>query len=138
MKKLLIKSMIYFFLLLLSLEVWVRVLHLHKDSPYRYVDEYQVEKWVPNQQGHSVTGNRRQNFSKFYINKSGFNSYREFTPTKDKVEVAIVGDSFIEGFHQNYLNSTGKKIENRLENIEVYEYGYAGYDFADELTTQND
>ncbi len=133
MKKLILKSGLYAILLLLMLEVWVRVLHLSKDNPIRIIDEQKVEKWMPNQNGHAVTGNRRQNFSEFKINESGFNSYREFQPTKEKVEIALVGDSFIEGFHQHYYNSIGKKIENKLPGIEVYEYGYAGYDMADQL-----
>ncbi|GAA4114315.1 hypothetical protein GCM10022393_13650 [Aquimarina addita] len=133
MKKLIIKSFLYMSVILLSLEALVRVFYLGKDTPTRFLDEYKVEKWAPNQQGFSVTGNRRQNFSEFKINNSGYNSYREFTPSKNKIEVALVGDSFIEGFHQNYYNSIGKKIENEIPNIEVYEYGYAGYDFADQL-----
>ena len=124
---------IYALMILISLEIIVRVFHLSKDNPLRFVDGDHVEKWVPNQEGYSVTGNRNQNFSKFHINKSGFNSYREFTPSKDKIEIALVGDSYIQGFHQNYYNSIGKKIENRLESVEVYEYGYAGYDLADQL-----
>ncbi|WP_062060329.1 hypothetical protein [Aquimarina longa] len=137
MKKLIIKSTIYFFLILITLESLVRVFYLGKDTPTRFLDEYKVEKWVPNQNGFSVTGNRRQNFSEYHINTSGFNSYREFTPTKDKVELALVGDSFIEGFHQHYYNSIGKKIEKNLPKIEVYEYGYAGYDFADQMHLVN-
>jgi hypothetical protein len=133
MKKLFLKSFLYAILLLLALEVWVRALHLSKDNPRRFIDEQKVEKWMPNQQGHAVTGNRRQNFSEYYINSAGFNSYREFKPTADKEEIALVGDSFIEGFHVNYYNSIGKKIENTLPDIEVYEYGYAGYDMADQL-----
>ncbi len=133
MRKLILKSGLYVFLILLGLEGLVRIFHLGKDTPTRFLDEHKVEKWVPNQNGFSVTGNRRQNFSEFRINNSGFNSYREFTPTKDTEEIALVGDSFIEGFHQNYYNSIGKKIENMLPDIEVYEYGYAGYDFADQL-----
>ncbi|MBW1296529.1 hypothetical protein [Aquimarina litoralis] len=133
MKKLILKSALYFFMILISLELLVRVFHLGKDTPTRILDDHKVEKWLPNQQGFSVTGNRRQNFSEYHINNSGFNSYREFTPTKDKYEVALVGDSFIEGFHQNYYNSIGKKIETSIPGIEVYEYGYAGYDFADQL-----
>ncbi|WP_340202351.1 hypothetical protein [Ascidiimonas sp. W6] len=133
MKRLILKSIIYSVLLLIALELWVRALHLSKDNPVRFIDDKKVEKWQPNQQGHSVTGNRRQNFSEYYINNFGFNSYREFKPTESKEEIALVGDSFIEGFHQNYYNSTGKKIENKLPNIEVYEYGYAGYDMADQL-----
>lgn len=133
MRKLILKSGLYFVFILIALEVIVRIFHLSKDNPSRYVDEFNVEKWVPNQEGYSVTGNRRQNFSKFYINQSGYNSYREFVPSEDKVELALVGDSFIEGFHQNYYNSIGKKIENKIPDIEVYEYGYAGYDLADQL-----
>lgn len=133
MKKLILKCGLYAFLLIIALEIMVRALHLSKDNPTRFVDEKKVEKWYPNQNGHSVTGNRRQNFSEYKINNSGFNSYREFNPTKEKVEIALVGDSFIEGFHQHYYNSIGKKIENKLPGIEVYEYGYAGYDMADQL-----
>jgi len=102
MKKLILKCIAYAVLIVLLLEVYVRVFHLSKDYPVRFVDTKQVEKWRPNQNGYSVTGNRRQNFSKYHINNSGFNSYREFHPTKEKFELALVGDSFIEGFHQNY------------------------------------
>lgn len=133
MKKFVFKSSLYVILILITLEAIVRVFHLTKDYPTRYVDKFGVEKWMPDQEGYSVTGIRIQNFSKFHINDFGFNSYREFKPSKDKAEIALVGDSFIEGFHQNYYNSLGKKIENQLNGIEVYEYGYAGYDLADEL-----
>ncbi|PKQ44077.1 hypothetical protein [Confluentibacter flavum] len=133
MKKLFFKIFIYSILILLALEVYIRVFHLTKDYPVRYVDEFGVEKWLPNQDGFSVTGNRRQNFSEYHINNFGYNSYREYNPSKDKIEIALVGDSFIEGFHQNYYNSLGKKIEDRLEGKEVYEFGYAGYDLADQL-----
>jgi len=133
MKQLTLKIILYIALILIVLEILVRVFHLSKDTPTRYLDEQKVEKWSPNQNGFSVTGNRRQNFSEFHINDFGFNSYQEFTPLKDKIEVAIIGDSYIEGFQQNYYNSIGKKIEKEIANIQVYEYGYAGYDFADQL-----
>lgn len=133
MKKLFFKTILYIILILLALEVIIRVLHLTKDYPSRYIDEFGVEKWVPNQNGMSVTGIRRQNFSEYKINSTGYNSYREFVPTEDKTEIALVGDSFIEGFHQHYYNSIGKKIEDKLANVEVYEFGYAGYDLADQL-----
>ncbi|MBP1841022.1 hypothetical protein [Formosa algae] len=133
MKKLFINMLLYAVLIALCLEVVIRLLHLTKDYPVRYVDEFGVEKWVPNQRGFAVTGIRRQHFSEYHINNSGYNSYREFHPTPDQVEIALVGDSFIEGFHQQYTNSIGKKIEQRLKDVEVYEYGYAGYDFADQL-----
>ncbi|SFD07357.1 hypothetical protein [Algibacter pectinivorans] len=133
MKKIFFKGAFYSLLIVLVLELVIRGFHLTKDYPIRIIDKNQVEKWKPNQNGYSVTGNRRQNFSEFRINNSGFNSYREFTPSKEKKEIALVGDSYIEGFHQDYRFSIGNKIEKQLTGFEVYEYAYAGYDFADEL-----
>lgn len=133
MKKFILKTILYIFLILLLLEVIVRVFHLYTEDPPRFIDEYGVEKRVPNINGYAVTGNRNQNFSEFDINNSGFNSFREFNPTHEKYEVALIGDSFIEGFHQDYNESTGKKIEDKVKGIEVYEYGYAGYDLANQL-----
>lgn len=115
------------------MEIIVRAFHLYTEDPPRYIDEYGVEKRVPGHQGYAVTGNRNQNFSEFHINGSGFNSHVEFSPTKDKFEIAVIGDSFIEGFHQDYYDSTGKKIEARLDTVEVYQYGYAGYDLANQM-----
>ncbi len=112
------------------MEALVRIFHLYADDPPKMIDEYGVEKRVPGSTGYYVTGNRRQNFSEYAINDSGFNSYREFSPTKDTYEVALIGDSFIEGFHQDYSASLGKKIEELMPGIQVYEYGYTGSSMA--------
>ncbi|MDF0708324.1 hypothetical protein [Flagellimonas okinawensis] len=134
MKKLVIKLGVYSFLILISLEILVRIFYLGEDKPSRFVDEKRVEKWVPNQEGYNVTGNRNQNFIRYNINSSGFNSYQEFEPTKDGVEIALVGDSFIEGFHQPYRISIGRKVEQKFnDKIKVFEYGYSGWDMADQL-----
>lgn len=133
MIKLFLKISIYLILILLSLELLIRAFHLYPEDSPRFIDEMGVEKRIPNYRGYSVTGNRRQNFSEYHINNQGFNSYREFTPSYTKQELAIIGDSYIQGFHQNYYNSIGKKIENRTNGLEVYEYGYAGWDLADQL-----
>lgn len=133
MKKLFLKTIVYIVLILLIVEIVVRAFHLYTEDPPRFIDEFGVEKRVPDHEGYAVTGNRNQNYSKFSINKAGFNSHREFLPTADKFEIAIIGDSFIEGFHQDFYDSTGKKIENKVPNSEVYEYGYAGYDLANQM-----
>ncbi|MGB7393872.1 MAG: hypothetical protein WA913_05730 [Pricia sp.] len=133
MKKFILKSLLYIFLILLLLEGIVRMFHLYTEDPPRFIDEKGVEKRVPDNTGYAVTGNRNQNFSEFHINKMGFNSHREFKPSAAGYEVALIGDSFIEGFHQDYDSSTGKRIEQKVDGIEVYEYGYAGYDFANQM-----
>ena len=135
MKKFIFKIGIYGILLALGMELLVRIFHLHTERPERYLDELQVEKWVPNQTGLSVTGNRKQNVGRYRINQIGFNSvYDTYTPQEDELDVALVGDSFIEGFHQDYDRSLGQKVERLLDNkVKVFEYGYAGYDLADQL-----
>ena len=133
MKKFILKSVLYIFLILLLLEGLVRILHLYTEDPPRFIDEYGVEKRMPDEKGYAVTGNRNQNFSEFSINKAGFNSHREFEPGADTYEVALVGDSFIEGFHQDYDFSIGKQIEDKLSDVAIFQYGYAGYDFANQM-----
>lgn len=134
MRKLLLKLVLYSILFAIVLECLVRIFYLGQDKPVRYLDSNNVEKWVPNQNGYAITGNRNQNFVKYNINQSGFNSYREFKPTKDGVEVALIGDSFVEGFHQPYARSTGRLVELMMNNtVDVFEYGYSGYDMADQL-----
>ncbi|MEP1488265.1 MAG: hypothetical protein ABJK28_07535 [Algibacter sp.] len=133
MKKLFIKAIMYFFLILLCLEVLVRVFHLYSELPIEEVASDGIVKWIPNQKGISVYGNRKQQVAEYNINNSGYNSYREFKPTKNNFELAFLGDSYIEGFHQNYYNSIGKKIEDKLSNIHVYEFGHSANDFADQM-----
>ena len=133
MGKFLLKILLYSILIVALLEIAVRVFHLHRDTPARFIDEFGVEKWVPDQHGYSVTGIRKQNYSEYRINKSGYNSRREFNPGQESFEVALVGDSYIEGFHQPYSRSIGVMMEEMKPGIEVYEYGYAGYDMADQL-----
>ena len=115
------------------MELLVRALHLYSDVPKWYLAEDNIYKRVPSQNGYTVYGNRRQVFSEYRINKAGYNSYNEFNPTEQGFEIAILGDSFIEGLHQNYYNSIGRKVERKLANIKIYEYGYPEFDLADQL-----
>lgn len=134
MKLLFGKTLLYAVLILICLELITRVFHLYQEQPVFIINDLNVKTYAPNQDGFSVTGNRKMNFAHYHINKSGFNSYREFIPSDDKTDVALIGDSFIEGLHQNYYNSIGAKVENKLnDGTKVFEYGHAGYDFADEL-----
>lgn len=128
------KLLLYVFLIFVFLEIIVRVFNLYQEHPLFIINDENVKTYAPNNKGQFVVGNRKMNFSEYNINNSGFNSYREFTPSKNKFNIALIGDSFIEGLHQNYYNSIGNKIERKLNNnVEVFEYGHAGYDFADQL-----
>lgn len=133
MMKLVKNLVVYAVLILICLEVLVRVFHLYNDMPDRFVDSDNINKWIPGQTGYAVYGNRAQNMAEYHINESGYNSYREFNPTEDKFELALIGDSYIEGFHQDYNRSIGKRIEEEFPDIEVYEYGHSANDLADQL-----
>ncbi len=137
MKTFVLKFFFYILLILIALELMVNVFHLYTEDPPRFIDEFGVEKRVPRNTGHAVYGNRNQTYSEFVINNAGFNSHRDFLPTLSKFEVAIIGDSFIEGLYQDHNNSIGKKIEEQIPGIEVYSYGYAGYDLANQLHLVN-
>ncbi|TAI48562.1 hypothetical protein [Flagellimonas allohymeniacidonis] len=135
MAKFIARCIFFGFVFFLCFELLVRAFHLHNQRPIRYLDEQDVEKWVPHQEGYSVVGNRRQNVGHYRINSFGFNSvYDSYRPKESEKSVALIGDSFIEGFHQDFDNSLGQKIEGKLKsNSKVFEFGYAGYDFADQL-----
>lgn len=134
MKILFGKIILYAILLFIALEIIVRVFHLYSEYPTFIINDRNVKTYAPNQDGYYTTGNRRMNFAQYHINKTGFNSYREFTPSENETDIAIIGDSFIEGLHQNYNNSIGKKLEHKLnDSVNVFEYGHSGYDFADQL-----
>ncbi|MEM9075504.1 MAG: hypothetical protein AAGC43_00630 [Bacteroidota bacterium] len=121
------------FLIFLVLEILVRFFHLYNDMPDWFLADDKTYKRVPGQEGYAVFGNRKQNVSAYRINQSGYNSFREFNPTEEGIEVAILGDSFIEGLHQDYHNSIGKKIEDELKHVHVYEYGHSNFDLADQM-----
>jgi len=134
MKRLLGKIVLYGVLMALLLEILTRAFHLYFQYPVVRLNENQVVNYIPGQEGAFVLGNRRMTYSRFHINQSGFNSFHEFEPTERDFEVALIGDSFIEGLHQDYDNSIGKKIENDLSGkVKVFEYGFSGYDLADQL-----
>jgi len=137
MRKFVYKSVLYAGLILMALELLVRAFHLYADEPPKMIDAMGVEKRVAGSTGQYVKGNRRQHHAQFSINGSGFNSYREFDPSEETYEVALVGDSYIEGFHQDYDNSIGKKIERRLPNVTIYEYGYTGSTMAYQMHLVN-
>src|SRR5690606_4896672 len=132
--KLLGKLCLYLFLMALVFEILIRVFGLYFQYPLVNLNDNGIVNYVPGQKGVFVMGNRKMNQARFNINSAGFNSFREFEPTEKDFEVALIGDSFIEGLYQDFDNSIGKKIEKKLfGEVKVFEYGFSGYDMADQL-----
>jgi hypothetical protein len=71
--------------------------------------------------------------AKYKINPQGFNSIKDYSEiNNNKLKIAIIGDSYIEGFQGDVSESIGRLIEKEANNtIEVHEYGMSGWNIID-------
>ena len=119
MKLLFGKTLLYAVLILICLELITRVFHLYQEQPVFIINDLNVKTYAPNQDGFSVTGNRKMNFAHYHINKSGFNSYREFIPSDDKTDVALIGDSYDFADELHLINAYKDKFQE-IDEIIIY------------------
>ena len=87
----------------------------------------------PCSEGIWIKGGMREIASHYKINQQGFNSLKDYlTLDENKVNIAIVGDSYIEGFHVDVENSIGRILEAETQDeVEVHEYGMSGGNIVD-------
>lgn len=83
--------------------------------------------FATSQEGTMVYGNFGDIKSSFYINDQGYNSSCNYDEPVDGIKVALLGDSFIEGFHENHKSSIGRRIESILPHIVCHEYGHGNW-----------
>ncbi|WP_422859623.1 hypothetical protein ACOKFD_01425 [Flagellimonas sp. S174] len=102
MKKFAKKIAFFLAIGLLLGEITARMFFLTSSIPTRKIDEFGIQRYIPNQEGYSKGGSH-----KWYINEKGWPG--KLPESYDKL-VTIIGDSFIENFmnpeecHQmNYL-----------------------------------
>jgi hypothetical protein len=111
MKQFLIKIAIILVLSVLFLEVLVRVLGLAGIT----IPEENINNNVLFLRNYSSTwtkGGFSEIKSTFHINNQGWNSIVDFDSLKDEnYNIAIIGDSYIEGFHENVETSIGRRLE---------------------------
>ena len=70
--------------------------------------------------------------AEYSLNNYGFNSSKDYFFYKDlKPKIAIIGDSFVEGFQVDVTKSIGRLVEQLNPNYEVYEFGLSGFNFFD-------
>ena len=132
MIKLIIKTIIFSVFTLFIFEIYIRIFHLYDDVPRFHLDSNKLLIYKPNQSGSYNFGNRKEVDSKYLINSSGYNSTIEYDFKKSIPKIALIGDSYIEGFHQDVNNSIGRIFE-RLAEYQCYEYGISGWNFYDYL-----
>jgi len=132
MIKLIIKTIIFFVITLFIFEIYIRIFHLYDDVPKVHLDSNKLFVYKPNQNGSYNFGNRKEVDSKYLINSSGFNSVVEYDFITNIPKIALIGDSYIEGFHQDVNNSIGRMLD-RLGGYQCYEYGISGWNLNDYL-----
>jgi len=87
----------------------------------------------PGAEGVKVQGGMREIASHYKINQQGFNSLKDYTTMDDdKISIAIIGDSYIQGLQVDVENSIGRILEaETLDKVEVHEYGIDGMNIVD-------
>lgn len=94
-----------------------------------YDEEDQILKLDPHQRrtGLYTMGNMAQQRSRWRVNNLGWNSNIDYNNHHDKPLIAIIGDSYIEGFQVNPENNIANKLREMLKNkYEVYSFGISG------------
>lgn len=120
---------ILFFMLL---ELTLRVLGLAGHTiPTTIINKNIMSK--PYSESTWVKGNFREIVSHYKINEQGFNSLIDYSaPTGDKLRVAIIGDSYIEGFQSDVEHSIGRQLEKFMDNtVVVHEFGRSSAGIVD-------
>lgn len=79
--------------------------------------------YKPHQQGKWIRGANAEIVSSFNINSTGWNSAIDYHFENQKKYIALIGDSYIEGFHVPTDKSIGRKLEKLLPGYIVHEYG---------------
>lgn len=107
-------------------EITLRLLGLVTDIPSaQTINGNKLFK--PFQTGRYVRGGLKEVESRFVINNQGWNSnvdYKELDTSF--TNIAIIGDSYIEGFHVTPDSSIGRLIEYNDSDLKVFEYGHSG------------
>lgn len=132
MIKLIIRVITFFVFTLFIFEIYIRIFHLYDDIPKVHLDSNKLLVYKPNQNGSYNFGNRKEVDSKYLINSAGFNSLVEYDFSTNTPKIALIGDSYIEGFHQDVNNSIGRMLD-RLGGYQCYEYGISGWTLNDYL-----
>lgn len=128
MNKFLREILILFFFTILLGEIICRLFPIIPDIPLK-IDKQGYYILRENQSGKYIRGKFPKWLnSNYHVNNIGFVSTKDYYfGTNDEFKIAIVGDSFVEGFQVDSDKSIGRLIEKKLSNYEVYEFGYSGY-----------
>jgi hypothetical protein len=94
-------------------------------------NDYVIE---PNSSGTWIRGGLAEIKNYYQINNLGYNSTIDYEALKEEnLNIAIIGDSYIQGFQTDVRKSIGRQLEGILDSVTtvVHEYGRAGANIVD-------
>ena len=136
MKKFILYLLSLCIIVLISSELIIRILNLSTSPVYKIIKEG-ITINTPNQSGEMVFGNFGDIRAKFNINRQGYNSIHNYDELFIGHKYAIIGDSFVEGWHEDVNTSIGRRLENMLPQTRVHEYGRSGWNAQNYLQLCN-
>jgi hypothetical protein len=125
--------LLWFLLVFVLLEVTLRLFDLSaKTMPTVNLNNDYVFK--PYSSGTWVRGGLAEIDNYYRINNLGYNSIIEYEEiNQENLNIAIIGDSYIQGFQTDVKKSIGRQLEDMLDsyNAVVHEFGRAGANIVD-------
>lgn len=118
MKKFLKNIVLFLIISIVFGEVIVRMTHAVSDIPQRTIDEYGIQKYLPNQEGYWRKGEH-----KWFINKLGWPG--ELPKSYDNL-IMIIGDSFIENFMNPSECHQSSFLKKNMEKYNFMEIARSG------------
>lgn len=116
-------------LLLLAAEASFRLLPA-SDSPYTKFDKtFSILKFDPDHQneGFQTSGNLAQRKTFWHVNNMGWNSPYDYHPCEDRLTIAIIGNSYVEGLRIDIDRGLAASLQNRFgARFHCYGFGYSG------------
>ncbi len=133
------KRFIYNLLIIFSLtyilgELTTRILGFRSqnlDFQVKGIEDYYSNQ--SNSEGNFVFGKPPSLFkTKFRYNDLGFNTPLDFKDyNENKINVAFLGDSFVESLHVNYYESLSAILMAESKDIQSYDFGFHEYNIED-------
>ena len=132
MKKFIAELLIIFFITFVVGEIICRAFPIVPDIPIKG-NKQGYYLLTENQKGAYIRGKFPKWLSANYsVNNLGFNSNIDYLfNDHENKKIALIGDSFIEGFQVDVEKSIGRIMESINNKIRVYEFGLSGLNFFD-------
>jgi len=125
MKQFLITLSIFIFSLCIICEIVIRILRLVPDVPERYINEYGIQRYKPNQSGYYTKAK-----TKWEVNNYGWLGTHD---VKKDSTISIIGDSYIENIMNPIDCNQGRILKEYLPDYGFFEAGRSGVSFIEAM-----